>query len=226
MRIIVLLLLSVFSLLFAKTRCYDFDDYADYSNDLVKIKKYIEKNAEQKEHDNCILEGGPGSVFHMGVSIYRTTECGSGSNYKSGSVNGYLEINFACNKCEGKKLKDELNRIEAKCNDACMSSIAYCQKPDMYNSTWGGYIENGEVCGETLPECQSEDSSSSQNEESSSSEELSSSSEEGEIDSSSSDDDVDESSSSGGESGCGEGGDHCTPNPFGYKEGYTFVLLR
>ena len=118
MRIIVLLLLSVFSLLFAKTRCYDFDDYADYSNDLVKIKKYIEKNAEQKEHDNCILEGGPGSVFHIAASIFRPEECGNKSNpasdYMSGSTKGYLEITFACNKCEGKKLKDELNRIEGE----------------------------------------------------------------------------------------------------------------
>ena len=86
-----------------------------------------------------------------------------------------------------------------------MSSIAYCQKPILPYSSWGGHIENGEVCGESLPECQSEDSSSSQNEESSSSEKLSSSSEEssssvtesssskeGEGESSSSEDDCDD----------------------------------
>lgn len=239
MKIVVLLLLSLFSLLYAKTVCYDFDKYMGYSNDLMEIKKNIEKEAEEEESNNCILEGGPGSVFRMGVSIYRTTECGFGSNYKSGSVNGCLEINFACNKCEGEKLKEELKRIEAECNDACMSSIAYCQKPDMYNSTWGGYIEDADECGETLPECLSEASSSSQDDESSSSEKMSSSSEESsssveesssseeDEDSSSSEDDVDssssedddESSSSEGEGGCGEGGDHCDLNPFDYKDG-------
>lgn len=35
MRIIVLLLLSVFSLLFAKTRCYDFDEYVGRFNENI-----------------------------------------------------------------------------------------------------------------------------------------------------------------------------------------------
>lgn len=43
-----LLFLSVSSLLFAKTECYDFDDYVGYSNDLVEIKKFIEKKCGTK----------------------------------------------------------------------------------------------------------------------------------------------------------------------------------
>lgn len=69
-----LLFLSVSSLLFAKTVCYDFDDYVGYSNDLVEIKKIIEKNAEQEELNNCISEGGVGSVFHIAASIIRREE--------------------------------------------------------------------------------------------------------------------------------------------------------
>ena len=138
--------------------------------------------AEREEFNNCILEGGEGSVFHMTTSSILYEECGnesnSYSNYMSGSTNGYLEIAFSCNMCEGEKLKNELDRIKAECEDGCMSSNAYCQKPLLPYSAWGGHIENGEECGETLPECLSEGSSSSQNEESSSSEELSSSSEE------------------------------------------------
>jgi len=42
MKIIVLFLLSSFSLLFAKTICYDFDDYEGRFNDLIEAKKYIE----------------------------------------------------------------------------------------------------------------------------------------------------------------------------------------
>lgn len=86
MKKIVLLLFSVSSLLWSKTKCYDFDDYTGYSNDLVEIKKFIEKNAEQEEFNNCILEGGDGSVFHIAASIVRRQECGD----KSGSTNGYL----------------------------------------------------------------------------------------------------------------------------------------
>ena len=52
MKIIVLFLLSSFSLLFAKTICYDFDDYEGRFNDLIEAKKYIEKDAEQTERNN------------------------------------------------------------------------------------------------------------------------------------------------------------------------------
>ncbi|SHL95904.1 hypothetical protein SAMN05720764_1553, partial [Fibrobacter sp. UWH5] len=64
-----LLALSAFSVLFAKTKCYNFDDYIGYSDDLVEIKKIIEKKAEQEESNNCMQEGGAGSVFHIAASI-------------------------------------------------------------------------------------------------------------------------------------------------------------
>ena len=38
-----IILFLVTSTLFATTKCYDFDDYINYSNDLVEIKKLLNK---------------------------------------------------------------------------------------------------------------------------------------------------------------------------------------
>ena len=193
-----IILFLVTSTLFATTKCYDFDDYINYSNDLVEIKKIIEQTAKQDEYDRCISKGGEGSIFHMGASIVRKGKCGD----KSGSINGYLEIPFTCSYCDGDKLKSKLKKIEEECNNRCLSNIAYCQKPDMVNDGgWGGYIEDGDKCGpfdSTLPGCI--ESSSSESPESSSSEKNSSSSESiksssSEAESSSSEEDVESSSS-------------------------------
>lgn len=193
-----IILFLVTSTLFATTKCYDFDDYINYSNDLVEIKKIIEQTAKQDEYDRCISKGGEGSIFHMGASIVRKGKCGD----KSGSINGYLEIPFTCSYCDGDKLKSKLKKIEEECNNRCLSNIAYCQKPDMVNDGgWGGYIEDGDKCGpfdSTLPGCI--ESSSSESPESSSSEKISSSSESiksssSEAESSSSEEDVESSSS-------------------------------
>ena len=124
-----IILFLVTSTLFATTKCYDFDDYINYSNDLVEIKKIIEQTAKQDEYDRCISKGGEGSIFHMGASIVRKGKCGD----KSGSINGYLEIPFTCSYCDGDKLKSKLKKIEEECNNRCLSNIAYCQKPDMVN---------------------------------------------------------------------------------------------
>lgn len=55
-----LLFLSVSSLLFAKTVCYDFDDYVGYSNDLVEIKKFVKLN--------FLKNGNAKLLYHFGIS--------------------------------------------------------------------------------------------------------------------------------------------------------------
>ncbi|MCQ2054893.1 MAG: hypothetical protein MJY82_06330 [Fibrobacter sp.] len=111
-----------------------------------------------------------------------------------------------------------------------MESAAYCRKSDLiYEGGWGGEIENDDECGETLPECQSDESSSSQGEESSSSELASSSSQENssssQVNSSSSqeeyissDETVSDDSDSSGYAGGGSKGFEC--------EGFTMFQKR
>lgn len=202
------------SLLLARVECYDLDLYQNENGEienLSEIKDIIQKRVQNKGYNQCISDGGVGSTFTMDTPLFVKTCEGF-----SGAKNGYIKILVGCNYCTGKYVSDKLKLAKEDCDNACMTSNAYCQKPSIdanLDDSWGGKIVNDEECGETLPECLSESSSSSQSEISSSSEDLSSSSQ---IESS---DSAEESSSSedansGDESSSSESGDCDEDNPY------------
>lgn len=243
MKKVLFVLFSFPSLIFAGFACYDLDAYQDENGQInwEEATKRAEQDVVRDYYSDCILDGGEDSEFEFRNFGRTKDECLG----MKGSKHGYVKFLVTCNRCTGKIVKDSLDVLEEDCKNACMVSNAYCKAPSIDPNSdengWGGKIlfKGGEQCGETLPECKSEESSSSQSEGSSSSENLSGSSEESsssveessssgfDEDSSSSEDDVDssssedddESSSSEGEGGCGEGGDHCDLNPFDYKDG-------
>lgn len=199
MKFFLIIILSFASLLFAHIHCENLDKYG-YAN-LTEDEKLQRVNSlnqklEAEYRDKCVAKGGEGSAFtiHPGRVVKNCAD-------SSGSASGYLRVETLCDYCTGEKLKRKLKQIEEDCDNACMESIAYCEKADLiHEDGWGGEIINDDECGETLPECLSEGSSSSETIESSSSEKNSSSSESiksssSEAESSSSEEDVESSSS-------------------------------
>lgn len=214
MKNIIFIILFFISSLLARVECYDLDLYQNENGEienLSEIKDIIQKRVQNKGYNQCISDGGVGSTFTMDTPLFVKTCEGF-----SGAKNGYIKILVGCNYCTGKYVSDKLKLAKEDCDNACMTSNAYCQKPSIdanLDDSWGGKIVNDEECGETLPECLSESSSSSQSEISSSSEDLSSSSQ---IESSES---AEESSSSenansGDESSSSESGNCDEGNPY------------